>query len=208
MFFCFTVSCILYVGPFAYYGMFLFHITTMYCHYELTSRHTDREAQRAIRERTRNQIERLEKRIQELEAQKPYQDLQVVVRAKEAIEAENAEIKRRLATIITMLEPIVGTGKPVTPSLFSVCARAYISLSSLTQKQAIPVHHLSSHPPQHLQLPQSRATSLFIPQLRREEWPLNRLYKPGPVLVAAHRRRRRLVELALPAPLTRALGLC
>jgi hypothetical protein len=39
-----------------------------------------------------------------------------VVRAKEAIEAENAEIKRRLATIITMLQPIVGTGK-LRPSL-------------------------------------------------------------------------------------------
>ncbi|TFA98671.1 hypothetical protein CCMA1212_009582 [Trichoderma ghanense] len=71
-------------------------------------RANDREAQRAIRERTKNQIERLERRIQELEAQKPYQDLQVVVRAKEAIEAENVEIKRRLASIIGMLQPLVG----------------------------------------------------------------------------------------------------
>ncbi|KAM0261985.1 hypothetical protein ACHAQJ_001991 [Trichoderma viride] len=71
-------------------------------------RANDREAQRAIRERTRNQIERLERRIHELENQKPYQDLQVVVQAKEAIEAENAEIKRRLASIIGMLQPMVG----------------------------------------------------------------------------------------------------
>ncbi|KAL6864404.1 hypothetical protein J3F83DRAFT_741642 [Trichoderma novae-zelandiae] len=81
-------------------------------------RANDREAQRAIRERTRNQIERLERRIRELETQKPYQDLQVVVRAKEAIEAENAEIKRRLASIIGMLQPLVGPGIPgMAPTL-------------------------------------------------------------------------------------------
>ncbi|KAH6608107.1 nucleoporin nic96 [Trichoderma cornu-damae] len=72
-------------------------------------RANDREAQRAIRERTKNQIEKLERRIHELENQKPYQDLQVVVRAKEVVEAENAEIKRRLAAIIAMLQPLVGT---------------------------------------------------------------------------------------------------
>ncbi|KAL7950993.1 hypothetical protein V8C42DRAFT_308175 [Trichoderma barbatum] len=75
-------------------------------------RANDREAQRAIRERTKNQIERLERRIHELEAQKPYQDLQIVVRAKEAIETENAEIKRRLASIISMLQPLVGPNIP------------------------------------------------------------------------------------------------
>ncbi|UKZ81987.1 hypothetical protein TrVFT333_009768 [Trichoderma virens FT-333] len=81
-------------------------------------RANDREAQRAIRERTKNQIERLERRIHELEAQKPYQDLQVVVRAKEAIEAENAEIKRRLASIIGMLQPLVGPNMPsINPAL-------------------------------------------------------------------------------------------
>ncbi|EGR47952.1 uncharacterized protein TRIREDRAFT_122293 [Trichoderma reesei QM6a] len=81
-------------------------------------RANDREAQRAIRERTKNQIERLERRIQELEAQKPYQDLQVVVRAKEAIEAENVEIKRRLASIIGMLQPLVGPNIPgMAPTL-------------------------------------------------------------------------------------------
>ncbi|CRK12781.1 hypothetical protein BN1723_017307, partial [Verticillium longisporum] len=59
-------------------------------------RANDREAQRAIRERTKNQIENLEKKIQELTSQQPYQDLQAAVRAKEAVEAENADIKRRL----------------------------------------------------------------------------------------------------------------
>jgi len=72
--------------------------------YMLTA--ADREAQRAIRERTKNQIENLERKIQELTSQQPYQDLQAALRAKEAVEAENAEIKRRLASVIALLQPL------------------------------------------------------------------------------------------------------
>lgn len=72
----------------------------------------DREAQRNIRERTRRQIETLEKRIEELTNQKPYQELQAVIRAKEEVERENAEIKQQLAVIIKTLQSIVGNGKP------------------------------------------------------------------------------------------------
>ena len=41
--------------------------------------------------------------------QKPYQELQAVIRAKEAVERENAEIKRRLAAIIGDLQPLIGS---------------------------------------------------------------------------------------------------
>lgn len=71
-------------------------------------RANDREAQRAIRERTKQQIEALERRIQELTAQQPYQELQNVIRQKDAIQAENEEIRRRLASIMSILQPIVG----------------------------------------------------------------------------------------------------
>ena len=71
----------------------------------------DREAQRAIRHRTKNQIETLERRIEELTSLKPYQELQAVVRAKEAVEHENAEIKRQLAAVIGILKPIIGEGE-------------------------------------------------------------------------------------------------
>lgn len=71
----------------------------------------DREAQRNIRERTRRQIETLEKRIEELTNQKPYQELQVVICAKEAVEKENVEIKQQLANVIQTLRSIVGRGK-------------------------------------------------------------------------------------------------
>lgn len=82
-------------------------------------RANDREAQRAIRERTKNQIETLEKKIQDLTSQHPYQELQNVTRQKEAVEAENAEIKRRLAQVMNLIQPLVagngveGMARPV-----------------------------------------------------------------------------------------------
>lgn len=45
-------------------------------------RANDREAQRAIRERTKAQIETLERRIHDLTSQQPYQELQAVIRQK------------------------------------------------------------------------------------------------------------------------------
>lgn len=72
-------------------------------------RANDREAQRAIRERTKNQIESLERRIQELTTQKPYQELQHAVQEKELVEAENEDIKRRLASVLNIIQPLVGT---------------------------------------------------------------------------------------------------
>lgn len=70
-------------------------------------RANDREAQRAIRERTKNQIDRLNQRIAELESQQPYNDLQVVLREKEAIQAENADIRKRLESVISIIQPIL-----------------------------------------------------------------------------------------------------
>ena len=71
-------------------------------------RANDREAQRAIRERTKQTIESLERRIHELESQQPYQELQVVVRQKDAVQAENDEIRRRLTNILAIIQPVVG----------------------------------------------------------------------------------------------------
>ncbi|KAF4448853.1 hypothetical protein F53441_7789 [Fusarium austroafricanum] len=92
-------------------------------------RANDREAQRAIRERTKNQIEDLQRQIQELTNQQPYQELQSVLRAKEAVEQENADIKRRLAGIVSMLQPIIGQAG---------IDQAYISPA---QTHAPPVQH-------------------------------------------------------------------
>lgn len=71
-------------------------------------RANDREAQRAIRERTKRTIESLETKIRELESQQPYQELQAVIRQKNAIQAENEDIRRRLSSIVTLIQPILG----------------------------------------------------------------------------------------------------
>ena len=78
-------------------------------------RANDREAQRAIRERTKTQIETLETKIRELTSQQPYQELQVALRQKQAVQAENEEIRKRLSSILAIIQPILGaqglTGK-------------------------------------------------------------------------------------------------
>ena len=71
-------------------------------------RANDREAQRAIRERTKGQIESLERKIQDLTSQQPYQELQHAIRQKELVEAENQEIKKRLNSVLGIIQPIVG----------------------------------------------------------------------------------------------------
>lgn len=70
-------------------------------------RANDRDAQRAIRERTKAQIELLERKIRELSSQQPYQELQNVVRQKELVETENANIKGRLASALAILQPLL-----------------------------------------------------------------------------------------------------
>lgn len=73
-------------------------------------RANDRQAQRAIRERTKAQIEALEKKVRELSSSPPYQELQKIVAEKEAVQAENAEIKRRLAAVLDLVQPVVVKG--------------------------------------------------------------------------------------------------
>ena len=70
-------------------------------------RANDREAQRAIRERTKQQIDRLNEKIRELESAQPYRDLQAVISQKDAVEAENVEIKRQLASFINVFRTFV-----------------------------------------------------------------------------------------------------
>ena len=75
-------------------------------------RANDREAQRAIRERTKIQIETLEQKIKDLTSQQPYQDLQGLIRQKDILQTENEEIRRQLASVIQTLQACVSnTGK-------------------------------------------------------------------------------------------------
>ncbi|KAK4038934.1 AP-1-like transcription factor [Parachaetomium inaequale] len=71
-------------------------------------RANDRDAQRAIRERQRLRTEQYEREIADLKSTQPYRELQSVVRQKEAVEAELADVKRRLAAIMAMIQPVFG----------------------------------------------------------------------------------------------------
>ncbi|KAL9118331.1 MAG: hypothetical protein Q9187_005123, partial [Circinaria calcarea] len=71
-------------------------------------RANDREAQRAIRERTKTQIETLERTIRDLTSQQPYQELRQVLQQKEVVEAENRNIKLRLSAVIDLIKPLLG----------------------------------------------------------------------------------------------------
>lgn len=66
-------------------------------------RANDREAQRAIRERTRNTIENLANRIKELESQQPFQELQKVVAERDAALRECEELRARLAKVASVV---------------------------------------------------------------------------------------------------------
>ena len=71
-------------------------------------RAVDREAQRAIRERTKNQIETLEGKVRELTSQQPYQDLQAIIKQRDNVQAENDELKWKLAGVLQSLQSVVG----------------------------------------------------------------------------------------------------
>lgn len=71
-------------------------------------RANDREAQRAIRERTKKQIETLEQRIRDLESGEAVRQLQDTLKQKEAVEAENFELKRRFGQILELVRPFMG----------------------------------------------------------------------------------------------------
>ncbi|KAK0122123.1 hypothetical protein ONS95_010384 [Cadophora gregata] len=89
-------------------------------------RANDREAQRAIRERTKNQIENLELKIRELTSQQPYQELQHVIRQKESVEAENVEIKKRLNSILLLIQPMLGQHAQDGQSMYNSPAPHYV----------------------------------------------------------------------------------
>ncbi|KAI9851143.1 MAG: hypothetical protein M1838_004352 [Thelocarpon superellum] len=70
-------------------------------------RANDREAQRAIRERTKNQIAGFEAKIRELTSRQSYQELQQALREKKAVEAENHDIRSRLQHVLQVIQPLL-----------------------------------------------------------------------------------------------------
>ncbi|KAI0137341.1 BZIP transcription factor [Xylariales sp. AK1849] len=108
-------------------------------------RANDREAQRAIRERTKNQIETLELRIKELTSQQPYQELQAAIRAKEHVEAELADLKGRMASIMTLLQPVLTT-QPAE-GVYASPVPTFLPGQTAGPLPSIPSAHNASTPP-------------------------------------------------------------
>lgn len=126
------------------------------------SEDVDREAQRAIRERTKLQIEDLEKKIRELTSQQPYRELQAGLRAKEAVEAENADIKRRLASIVSMIQPLLASTPPgmLTPRVSSIMNYKTGQLLTLSSTYSGPDR---CPVPEYLYLPPRTASCAALP---------------------------------------------
>ena len=81
-------------------------------------RANDRQAQRAIRERTKGHIEGLEQQVRDLSSQKPYLDLQAALRENELIRSENAELRQGLKAAMDILQPLMA--KPELRGEFSI----------------------------------------------------------------------------------------
>ena len=66
-------------------------------------RQNDRDAQRAIRQRTKQSIETLEKRVEELESGEEFVHLQDVISERDALRNENDTLKRRLSSVLQIV---------------------------------------------------------------------------------------------------------
>lgn len=70
-------------------------------------RANDRQAQRAIRERTKGHIEALEQQVRDLSSQKPFLDLQAALQHNERIRVENRELRQGLRAAMDIIQPLL-----------------------------------------------------------------------------------------------------
>ncbi|CBF89018.1 hypothetical protein AN0671.2 [Aspergillus nidulans FGSC A4] len=109
-------------------------------------RANDRQAQRAIRERTKTHIENLEQRVRELSSQKPFLDLQAALKQNEAILAENRELRRGLRAIVDTIQPLLGKQDSIMPPVTApTTARPTVPLIP-SASPPLEVHTLPPNP--------------------------------------------------------------
>lgn len=70
-------------------------------------RANDRQAQRAIRERTKIHIDALEQQVRDLSSQKPMVDLQAAWKQNETIREENKELRQGLKAAMDIIRPLL-----------------------------------------------------------------------------------------------------
>ncbi|KAJ5291716.1 hypothetical protein N7478_000967 [Penicillium angulare] len=85
-------------------------------------RANDRQAQRAIRERTKTHIEALEQQVRDLSSQKPVLDLQAALIHHERVRVENQELRNSLKAAMDIIQPLLA--RPEIPDLPPFLAHA------------------------------------------------------------------------------------
>ncbi|KAL8894756.1 MAG: hypothetical protein Q9192_004076 [Flavoplaca navasiana] len=170
-------------------------------------RANDREAQRAIRERTKTQIESLEQKIRDLTNQQPHQELQSILRQKHAVEAENQNIKKKLNAALSLLQPLLGgcgeasiesspdmrRDTPVQPSISTL-------KSSTSTPHSHPMNHVLSQYSDAASIPSSTSASPIYgtasPAAQTHQSPINStppytshspMYPPNPIKMEQQR---------------------
>jgi hypothetical protein len=66
------------------------------------------QAQRAIRLRTKSQIDELNQKISELENSNHIQERQAAIAQRESVQNENKDLKMKMEQVVALLQPIVG----------------------------------------------------------------------------------------------------
>lgn len=79
-------------------------------------RANDRQAQRAIRERTKGHIEALEQQVRDLSSQKPFLDLQAAIQHNERIRSENRDLRQGLKAAMDIIQPLLARPEPTGKS--------------------------------------------------------------------------------------------
>lgn len=107
-------------------------------------RANDRQAQRAIRERTKTHIEALEQQVRDLSSQKPVLDLQAALQHHERIRAENQELRQGLKAAMDIIQPLLA--RPEIPDLPPFLSQTK-PVRPTSHESPIPdSDHLTSHP--------------------------------------------------------------
>ncbi|KAL8917864.1 MAG: hypothetical protein Q9208_007686 [Pyrenodesmia sp. 3 TL-2023] len=120
-------------------------------------RANDREAQRAIRERTKTQIENLEKELRELRNQQPHQELQAVLKQMQLVESENVHIKKKLSAALSLLQPLVGGNGTASSSktAASITCLARLDIQNLSNASPTLNQQTVTSAPHSQQIPRS-----------------------------------------------------
>ncbi|RAH40963.1 bZIP transcription factor [Aspergillus brunneoviolaceus CBS 621.78] len=130
-------------------------------------RANDRQAQRAIRERTKAHIDLLEQQVRDLSSQKPYLDLQAALKQNEAVQVENRELKQGLKAVLEIIQPLLGDqAKPAFRQIYlpQTCSRSFSVGSRFHERQT---HALDIRDPAGTQAPPSSTPLTFSPTAGR-----------------------------------------